>query len=44
MKWEDQKELYLQYDKELKQIHKMMEQNKEKYEKALEAYKNGKRK
>lgn len=40
---EDMK-LYEQYDKELKQIQKSMEEHNQKYEKILEEIRNGKRK
>lgn len=40
---EDMK-LYEQYDKELKQIKKAMEEHSQKYKKILEEIRNGKRK
>lgn len=40
----EERKLYEQYDKELKQIQKTMEEHNQKYKKILEEIKNGKRK
>lgn len=40
----EERKLYEQYDKELKQIQKTMEEHDKQYKKILEEIKNGKRK
>ena len=40
----EERKLYEQYDKELKQIQKSMEEHNQKYKKILEGIRNGKRK